>query len=108
MPERAGRMPEHAGQSSAIAFIAALGYAIWAAVLAVLLWLSVTIYAFVKLIGAPNDHPSATTLLVVVVGLVTIWPLAIALATYAIGRSMRPAKRARSDELAFPVDELPE
>ena len=73
-----------------------------------LLWLSVTVYAFVKWIGAPNDHPSATTLLFIVVALVTFWPLLIALATYLVGRSMRPAKRARDDEIVFPVDELPD
>ena len=100
-------MREHTGQSLAIAGIAALGYAIWAAVLAFCLWLSVTIYAIVKWVGAPNDHPSATTLLVVVVGLVTLWPLAIALGMYAIGRSIRRAKRERPDAVAFPVDELP-
>jgi hypothetical protein len=96
-------MQEHSGQSLAIAGIAALGYAIWAAVLVVLLWVAITIYAFVKWIGAPNDHPSATTLLVIVVGLVTFWPLMIALGMYAIGRSMRPFKRRR-DELALPTE----
>lgn len=95
-------MREHSGQSLAIAGIAALGYAIWAGVLVVLLWLAITIYAVVKWIGAPNDHPSATTLLVIVVGLVTIWPLAIALVMYLVGRSMRAPKRERDDELALP------
>ena len=100
-------MREHAGQSLGIAAIAALGYTIWAGVLAVLLWLAVTIYAVVKWIGAPNDHPSATTLLVIVVALVTFWPLLIALAMYLVGRSMRPPKAAKDDEIVFPVDELP-
>jgi hypothetical protein len=97
-------MREHSGQSLAIAGIAALGYTIWAAVLVVVLWVAITIYAVVKWIGAPNDHPSATTLLVIVVGLVTLWPLAIALGMYAIGRSMRPSKRKRHDGLASPAD----
>jgi hypothetical protein len=101
-------MREHTGQSLGIAGIAALGYAIWAAVLVVLLWLAVTIYAIVKWIGAPNDHPSATTLLVIVVGLVTLWPLAIALGMHLVGRSMRPSTRGRDDTPVFPVDELPE
>jgi hypothetical protein len=71
-------------------------------VLIVLLWLAVTIYAVVKLIGAPNDHPSATTLLVIVVGVVTFWPLAITLGIYLVARSMRPAKRGSTDEPALP------
>jgi hypothetical protein len=98
-------MREHSGQSLAIAGIAALGYAIWAAVLVVLLWVAITIYAVVKWIGAPNDHPSATTVLIIVVALVTLWPLAISLGMYAIGRSMRTPKRERNDELALPGDD---
>ena len=82
-------MRENTGMSLAIAGVAALGYAIWAWVLAVLVWIAVTIYAIVKWIGAPNDHPSATTLLVVLVGIVTFWPLAISLGCYFIARSMR-------------------
>jgi Sec-independent protein translocase protein TatA len=39
------------------------------------------------------DHPSPTTLLVIVVGIVSFFPLALAVGTYAVGRSMRPAKR---------------
>jgi hypothetical protein len=94
-------MQEHSGTSLAIGIIAAVGYVVWGAVLAVLVWIGVTIYAIVKWIGAPTDHASATTLLVLIVGLVTIFPLGLALGMYAIGRSMRPPKRsARRDALA--------
>jgi hypothetical protein len=93
-------MRENTGASLAIGVIAALGYAVWAAVLVIMLWISVTIYAVVKWIGASNDHPSATTLLVLVVGLVTAFPLGLALGVYGIGRSMRPPKRReRADVL---------
>lgn len=82
-------MRENTGRSIAVAAVAAVGYMLWAWVLAIMLWVAVTVYALVKLIGAPHDHPSATTLLVVLVGIVTFWPLVISLGCYAIARSMR-------------------
>jgi hypothetical protein len=96
-------MRENTGRSIAIAALAAFGYVIWAWVLAVMVWLAVTIYAVVKWAGAPTDHPSATTLLVVVVGIVTFWPVMISLACYAIARSMRHDDG--DDEPALPADE---
>jgi hypothetical protein len=93
-------MREHSGTSIAIGIVTALVYAVWGAVLAILVWIGVTVYAFVKWIGAPSDHPSATTLLVLVVGLVTIVPLGLALSVYVVGRSMRPPKRKDRAELA--------
>jgi len=90
-------MRENVGPSIGIAAVAAFGYAIWAWILVVLLWVAVTIYALVKLIGAPNDHPSATTLLVTLVGVMTFWPVAISLGIYLIGRSMRSSKRELPD-----------
>jgi polyferredoxin len=80
---------ENTGRSLAVAGIAALGYAIWAWVLAIMVWIGVTIYAIVKWIGAPHDHPSATTVLVLIVGIVSFWPIAISVGCYAIARSMR-------------------
>jgi hypothetical protein len=88
-------MREHSGTSLAIGILIALVYTVWGAVLAVLVWTGVTVYAIVKWIGAPSDHPSATTLLVMIVGLVTIVPLGLALGIYVIGRSMRPPKRPK-------------
>jgi hypothetical protein len=82
-------MRENTGRSIAVAAVAAFSYIVWAWVLAILIWTVVAIYAIVKWIGAPQDHPSATTLLVVLVGVVTLWPLLIALGCYLIARSMR-------------------
>jgi hypothetical protein len=90
-------MRENTGRSIALAAILALGYAIWAWVLAIMIWSAVTIYAIVKLIGARHDHPSATTLLVLVVAIVTFWPLALSLGCYVIARSMR--RRGAAPEL---------
>jgi hypothetical protein len=90
-------MREHTGQSLAIALLATIGYTIWGALIAGLLWAAVTTYAIVKWIGAPNDHPSATTLLVVLVGVVTLFPLLLAIGFYLIGRSIRPKKRSKDE-----------
>jgi hypothetical protein len=88
-------MREHSGTSLAMGILSTLVYAVWGAVLAVLVWTGVTIYAIVKWIGAPSDHPSATTLRVMIVGRVSIVPLGLALGVYLIGRSMRPPKRPK-------------
>jgi ABC-type Na+ efflux pump permease subunit len=94
-------MRENAGRSIAIAAIAAFGYAIWAWVLVAMLWLAVTIYAFVKWAGAPQDHPSGTTLLVVTISVVMIVPLTISLGIYLVARKMRPPKRADAGDLSL-------
>ncbi len=90
-------MRENAGRSIAIAAIAAFGYAIWVWLLVVILWLAVTIYALAKWALAPHDHPSATTLLVVTISLVTVVPLAISLAIYLVARRMRPSNGADAE-----------
>jgi len=95
-------MRENAGRSIAIGAIAAFGYAIWAWVLVAMLWLAVTIYAFVKWAGAPQDHPSATTLLVVTISVVMIVPLTVAKLIYFVARKMRPPK-GDDAELPLPV-----
>ena len=100
-------MREHSGQSLAIAGIAALGYAIWAAVLVVLLWLAVTIYAIVKWIGAPEDHASPLTVFLLMVGNITLFVLLLTLALYLIGKPMRYGKRKQRDaeQLALALDD---
>ena len=51
-------MREHTGTALGIAAIATFGFTIWAAVIAVVMWLCLTVYAVVKWIGAPTDHAS--------------------------------------------------
>jgi heme/copper-type cytochrome/quinol oxidase subunit 2 len=99
-------MRENTGVAVAIAGLATFTYAIWAAVMAVMLWTGITVYAIVKWIGAPQDHASATSLLVMLVGLVTFVPLLLAIAIYLVSKPMRYArKRAKKDaeQLSLPV-----
>ncbi|MEP6758843.1 MAG: hypothetical protein ABJB55_06590 [Actinomycetota bacterium] len=98
-------MREHTGTSIAIAVVATMGYTVWSGVIVVVLWLSLTVYAIVKWIGAPTDHASPLTVLLLMVANVTLFALLLALAIYALGKPMRYKKRKHGDaerrELAF-------
>lgn len=104
-------MREHTGTSVAIGALSAIAYTLWGGVIAVMLWSGITVYAIVKWIGAPEDHPSPTTILVLMVGLVAVFPLLLAIGIYFISKPMRyPRRRKRDDgeQLALPIGEGPE
>lgn len=99
-------MRENTGVALAIGAVSSLAFAIWGAVIAVMLWSGITVYSIVKWIGSPQDHASATSLLVMMVGLVAVFPLLLAIAIYLISKPMRYArKRAKEDaeQLALPI-----
>jgi hypothetical protein len=103
-------MRENTGVALAIAGIATFTYTIWAAVIAVMLWIGITIYAIVKWIGSPQDHASATSLLVMAVGLVTLVPLLLAIAIYLVSKPMRYARKRRdkdAEQLSLPLPDAP-
>ena len=66
------------------------------------LWLSLTVYAIVKWIGAASDHASPLTVLLLMVANVTLFVLLLTLAIYAIGKPMRYGKRKRRDADSWP------
>ena len=89
-------MREHTGVAIAIAGLTTFFLTSLAAVLVVLLWTALTIYALVKWIGSAPDAASPTTVVLIVVGLVTALTLALAGSIALIGRSMTPlGRRAR-------------
>lgn len=99
-------MREHSGTAIAIGAVATFAYTIWAAVVVVMLWSGITVYAIVKWIGSPQDHASATTLLVLLVGTVAVFPLLLAIAIYLVSKTMRYARRrAKKDaeHLSLPI-----
>lgn len=100
-------MRENTGTAVAIALVTTIGYTVWAGVIAILMWLSLTIYAIVKWIGAPEDHASPLTVLLLMVGNITLFVLLLTLALYAIGKPMRYGKRRRRDaeQLALALDD---
>jgi hypothetical protein len=94
-------MREHTGVAVGIAAIATFSYTVWAAVIALVVWLSLTVYAVVKAIGSPTDHASALTVLLIVLSNVTLFVLLVAGAIALAGRPMHYRKR-RDDDLAVP------
>ena len=100
-------MRENTGTSVAIALVATMGYAVFAGVLAVSIWLSLTIYTIVKWIGGPSDHASPLTVLLLVVANVTLFVVLLTLAMYLIGKPMRYGKRKRgeAEQLALALDD---
>ncbi len=104
-------MREHTGTSVAIGALSAIAYTLWGGVIAVMLWGGITVYAIVKWIGAPDDHASPTTILVLMVGLVAVFPLLLAIGIYFISKPMRYARRRKRDDgeqLALPIGDDPE
>jgi multisubunit Na+/H+ antiporter MnhB subunit len=89
-------MREHAGLSLTIAGIIALGATLVGALVVVLTWTALTVYAVVRWAGTPDD-PSPTTVLLVIVGVVTALALALGLAVAALGRSLAAPRSRRPD-----------
>jgi hypothetical protein len=99
-------MREHSGTSLAVGAISTFAFTLWGAVVAVMLWSGITVYSIVKWIGSPEDHASPTTLLVMMIGLVTTFPLLLAIGIYLITKPMRYARRREkknTQQLALPM-----
>jgi hypothetical protein len=90
-------MRENTGPALGIGALAPIWFTIFGPVLLTLLWLSLTVYAIVKAIGSAPDEPSATTIVLIVVSLVTAMVALFAGLVALIGRSM---KRKRHDRRA--------
>jgi hypothetical protein len=90
-------MREHTGTAVGIAMIAAFGYTVWAAVIAIITFLSLTIYAVVKWIGAPSDHASPLTVLLLMIANVTFFVALLAVTIYVAGKPMRYRKQRDGD-----------
>jgi cell division protein FtsX len=74
----------------------ALLYTLLPAVLAIAIWILVSVYAIVKWIGSAPDQANPVVIVVGVVMLVTLLVLLIAVAVGLVGRSMNPKRRAKS------------
>jgi Kef-type K+ transport system membrane component KefB len=96
-------MRENTGVALGIAAVATFGYTIWAGVLVMIMWLCLTVYAVVKWIGAPTDHASPLTVLLILVANVTLYVVLLTLGIYAMGRSMRYKKKDRDREASAPA-----
>ena len=97
-------MREHTGTALGIAAIATFGFTIWAAVIAVVMWLCLTVYAVVKWIGAPTDHASPLTMFLLMIANVALFVVLLAVAIYLAGKPMRYAKRRDDERALAPTD----
>lgn len=86
-------MREHSGVAIAVAGVVTTVLTVLAALLVVLMWIALTIYALVKWIGSAPEAASPTTVLVIVVGLVTALALLLMAPIVLLGRSMTPRRR---------------
>jgi hypothetical protein len=93
-------MREHTGSALGVAILAFSWFTILGALLIPLLWLGLTIYVVVKAVGSAPDAPSATTISLLVVGLVTALALAFMGIAALIGRGMRERRRDHRAEPA--------
>jgi hypothetical protein len=84
---------EHRGLSIALA-LASLGFfATLAFVLTVAIWVTLSVYALVKMIGSAPDSADPAVVLVSIVLLVGAFATAFAGTLALVGRSMSPRKR---------------
>jgi hypothetical protein len=100
-------MREHTGIAIAVAAVVTTVLTLLAWLLVVLMWTALTIYALVKAIGSAPDGASATTVVLVVVGLVTALALLLTVPIALVGRSMTPRKKPRKEKEADDVPPVP-
>lgn len=95
--ERAGDRPTGAGGSKGVALVVAglnLGVMLALPVLIVVgIYTLITGYAIVKAVSAGADTADPATVLIGVVGLVTLFTTLLGLGVWAIGRTADPKKR---------------
>ncbi|MDP9329977.1 MAG: hypothetical protein M3P11_04965 [Actinomycetota bacterium] len=89
-------MREHTGLSLGIAAAIVTFFVLLPALLVVTIYSFITVYAIVKAIGSAPTSPSATTVLLGVVLLVTTFSLVLASLVTLAGRSMNPRGRNRA------------
>jgi hypothetical protein len=87
------RFREGTGTSLVVAIGSTLVFTLLAGALALLVWIAFSIYAIVEIVG--DGRPSATAILMLVVGLVGTLTTLAGVGIWLIGRSLAPAKRDR-------------
>ena len=87
------RFREGTGTSLVVAIGSTLVFTLLAGVLALLVWIGFSIYAIVEIVG--DGRPSATAVLLLVVGLVGALTTLAGVGVWLIGRGLVRAKRSR-------------
>jgi hypothetical protein len=95
---------EHRGLSIAIAVVIVAFLATLPFTLAVATYVTLSVYALVKMIGSGSDAPSAVTILVAIVLLVTLFAGLLAGTIVLVGRPMTPRRRREAEVEAYPEE----
>ncbi len=90
-------MHEHRGIAISIAIVAVTFLAALPFLIPTTIWIALTIYAMVKGAGSAPDQANATVVMLSIVGIVSLFTLAIAGAIALLGRAMTPKRRRRED-----------
>jgi hypothetical protein len=89
-----GRFREGTGTSIVVSVGSVAVFTILAGVLAVLLWIALSIYAIVEAVG--DGRPSALAVLLIIVGLVGALTVLACIGIWVVGRNLAPRKRRRA------------
>src|SRR5262245_34443554 len=96
-------MRENRGIAIGIAVVAALFLASLPFLIPTAIWLALSVYAIVKGAGSAPDDSNGTVVVLTIVGIVSLFTVAISAAIALIGRGMTPKRRGRDrDVLAAP------
>jgi hypothetical protein len=94
-PDERGEVAGSRGVALAIAGLNVLYLMFLPVLLVVGIYTYVTVYAIVKAVDGGSDSPDPATVLIGIVGLVTLFVVALGLGTWVIGRTADPRKRRR-------------
>jgi hypothetical protein len=89
---------EPAGSTGISLAVAGISFGFWVVLsilIAVGLYTALTIYAIVKAVGSAPDEPNAVAVLLIIVGLVTLFVTLLAGVVAFVGRFSEPKKRRR-------------
>ena len=96
-------MRENSGSALALAIASITFFAILPALLVVLVYLFVTVYAIAKAFGAGGRHPDPVTVLLGVTLIVATVTTLLAVGLRLLGRRMDPRKRGEREEREDPA-----
>lgn len=97
-------MHEHRGAAIGVALLIVTFLSILGALVVVLGWIGLTIYATVKAIGSAPDAANPTAVVFVFVGLISTFTVLLAVAIALAGKAMTPRRRKRRDAEQLSLD----
>ena len=97
-------MNEQRGAAIGVAMFITAFLAILGALVVVLGWIGLSIYAAVKAIGSAPDSGNPVVVVLLFVGLITTFTVLLAVAIALVGRAMTPKKRKQREAEQLAID----